>query len=320
MIEAVLRAIDRRAAFLARARTDCVRLFVGSAEGAPGVTVDRYGPVLLIQSFEDPIDPDPIASAVERALGLSLIAVWNHRPAFRREGFDHWFAAPDLRDAIGDEEGMRFVVDPRAAGLDPPLFLDLRAGRRAMRELARGDVLNLFAYTCGLGIAAAVSGARVLNVDFARSALAIGERNAALNGVEVEMLHEDAIPVVRQLAGLPIKGRGARRPFTKLSPRTFDVVALDPPRWSKSPFGAVDVARDYPTLLKPAMLATAKGGALLATNHVPSIDRAGFETVLRRTAQKIDREIASFTWIECDEDVPRSDGPPPLKIARLRLR
>jgi 23S rRNA (cytosine1962-C5)-methyltransferase len=320
VIEAIARAIDRRARLLASVHSDCVRLFVGAVEGAPGITVDRYGPVLLIQSFDAPIDPEPIARTVERGLGVALTPVWNHRPAYGREGFASFHAAPDLSGAVGDEEGIRFVVDPRGAGLDPPLFLDLRSGRRVIRSIAGGaTVLNLFSYTCGLGIAAKVGGAReVLNVDFAKSALAIGARNAALNELEVDLLCEDVIPIVRQLAGLPVKGRGARRPYTTIEKRSFDIVALDPPRWSKSPFGAVDVVRDYPSLLKPAMSIAAR--AVIATNHVPSIDRASFEAVLRRTAEKLGRAITSLEWIEPDEDVPRVDGaPPPLKIALVRF-
>ena len=61
------------------------------------------------------------------------------------------------------------------------LFLDLRAGRRWVKGAAHDKtVLNLFAYTCGIGVAALAGGARqVVNVDFARSALAVGEANAA---------------------------------------------------------------------------------------------------------------------------------------------
>lgn len=329
---ALARAIERRGPWLAALPsrgTDCARLLSGSVEGAPGLTVDRYGPLLVIQTGREPLaagDPEALAREVERALGWSLEPVWNHRPAFRRGGFDRLFRAPPgVHAALGREEGLRFLVDPRHGGLDPLLFLDLRAGRRRAREIAAGKrALNLFAYTCGLGVAAAAGGAReVVNVDFARSALTFGALNAALNGLRgpfFRLVVEDVLPTVRQLAGLPVKGRGARRAFLRVAPRLFDLVMLDPPRWAKTPFGAVDVVRDYPSLLKPAMLCTRPGGLLLATQHVPEVDRAELVRVAERSAQKIGRRLAEIEVLGPDADFPAPEGgEPALKILLARV-
>lgn len=326
---ALERGIEHRRGWLEEASsrgTDCVRLLSGAVEGAPGVTIDRYGSVLLVQTGREPIDPSApsqLARCVEERLGVVLEPVWNHRPAYRHEGFAHFFPAPDLRDAIGQEEGLRFRVDPRRGGLDPLLFLDLRPGRRRVRELASGRrVLNLFAYTCGLGVAAAVGGAReVVNVDFARSALEVGKENADLNGVgaSFELVHEDVLPILRQLAGLPIKGRAARRNYLRVAPRRFDLVLLDPPRWAKTPFGAVDVVRDYPSLLKPALLTVEPGGFILATNHVPHVDRQDFTRMAERTAEKNGLRLADVELLEPDPDFPSPDANPPLKMLLARV-
>lgn len=73
---------------------------------------------------------------------------------------------------------------------------------------------------------------------------------------------------------LPVKGRGARRRnYQRFEPRQFDVIVLDPPRWAKGRFGAIDLVRDYPSLLKPALLATAPGGSLLVINNAARVDR-----------------------------------------------
>lgn len=332
LTDALNDALERRRAWLddAAARgTDCVRLLSGAVEGAPGITIDRYGPILLIQTGREQLldegAPRALADIASRALGAALEPVWNHRPAYRREGFDHHFRAPEAaRSAVGLEEGMRFAVDPRRGGLDPLLFLDLRAGRRRVRALAQDrSALNLFAYTCGLGVAAALGGAReVVNVDFARSALDVGAENARLNMIEgsaFSLVHEDVLPVVRQLADLPVKGRGARRPFLRLAPRRFELVMLDPPRWAKSPFGAVDVVRDYPSLLKPALLALEPGGILFATNHVPSVSRDTFVAMATRTAEKIGRHLEDIEIIPPDPDFPSPDAQPPLKMLLARV-
>jgi 23S rRNA (cytosine1962-C5)-methyltransferase len=263
---------------------------------------------------------DAIAEIVRTASQDTLTPIWNHRPAYRREGFEAWHPAGELGDAVGREEGMAFAVDPRHGGMDPLLFLDLRAGRRRIREIAAGKrVLNLFAYTCGIAIAAAKGGAReIVNVDFARSALSTGARNAVLNGMSgpwLSLVHEDVFPIVRQYAGLPIKGRGARRPYLRVPKRSFDLVALDPPRWAKTPFGAVDVARDYPSLLKPAISTLERGGLLFATNHVASIDIDGFAAIVRRSAEKIGRRIESLEAVALDPDAAGS----PLKIVLARV-
>ncbi len=193
-----------------------------------------------------------------------------------------------------------------------------------MRAIAKDKrVLNLFAYTCGLGVAAAVGGAReVVNVDFARSALTVGAENALLNGIRgpvFSLVHENVIPMVRQYAGLPIKGRGARRDHLVIAPRRFDLLMLDTPRWAKTPFGAVDVVRDYPSLLKPALLCTEPGGLLLATNHVPSVDREAFVAMAERTAEKAGRRLADVEVLAPDPDFPSPDGRPPLKMLLARV-
>ncbi len=310
------RAIEARKGLFARLAaegTDCVRLFHGRAEGMPGLAVDRYGPVLLAQSWGVALD-EPVRRAVA-ALDPSLAPAFVRRDARESEApVDSRLEAP-----IGRELGLAYDVRPYHRGQDPLLFLDLRVARRWVRDHARGaSVLNLFAYTCGVGVVAAANGAtEVWNVDFARSALEIGRANAARNGIPesaLRTIEENAIPVLRQLAGLPITGRARTRPYLRLAPRTFDLVVLDPPRWAKTPFGAIDVVRDYPSLLKPAIGCVAPGGRLLVTHHVPNVAIDDFERTVRRTAEKIGREIREIERLVPDEDFPSVDGRPPLKI------
>jgi 23S rRNA (cytosine1962-C5)-methyltransferase len=234
-------------------------------------------------------------------------------------------AREESTEHVCREAGAAFLVRARHAGLDPWLFLDLRAGRRRLRDLAPGrSVLNLFAYTCTAGVTAAVAGAAdVWNVDFSRSALEVGRRNAEANGLPEERMRfvqEDCLPVMRQLAGLPVKGRGSQRPYAAFEKRTFDVVFLDPPAWSKGPFGAVDVERDYAALFKPALLATAPGGTVIATNHVASVVLEDWIAALRRAAEKAGRPLADIETLAPDEDFPTRDGRAPLKIAVCRAR
>ncbi len=307
--------------------TDAYRLFHGIAEGAPGVTVDRYGPLLLVQTFREPLihaQVEALAEVVRGALGMPLGVVCNHRGAEVPDGFP--LHTPDeaaLAEVVASERGTRFFIRARHRGQDPWLFLDLRAGRARVAELAGGrSVLNLFAYTCGVGVVAARNGARsVLNVDFAESSLAVGERNAELNGVgeNCRTLRSDCLPVLRQLAGQPVQRRGKHLSFVTVEKQPFDLVVLDPPRYAKGPFGTVDVVNDYGSLFKPALLTLAEGGMVLATNHVPSVTTAEWHASLRRTAEKAGRPLESLEVVEVEEDFPTYDGSSPLKMVLAKV-
>jgi 23S rRNA (cytosine1962-C5)-methyltransferase len=309
-------AVARRADLItqwAAEDTDCYRLFHGVAEGWPGLTIDRYGALVLAQEFRGALEP-PEREAVAQALGpvtAGAELVWRGRYA----------GAPRAADSAPiecRELGARYAVAAWHRGQDPWLFLDFRAVRRWLRAHAQGkSVLNLFAYTCTAGVAAALGGAReVWNVDFAASSLAIGRANAQRNGVLAgRFLAEDCLPVLRQLAGQPVQRQGSRRRFAAVAPRTFDLVVLDPPPLAKSPFGTVDAARDYEGLFKPAWLALAPGGVLLAANNLASVAWDDFAQRLRRCAEKAGTPIASLTRLLPEADFPTFDAQPPLKIA-----
>ena len=137
----------------------------------------------------------------------------------------------------------------------------------------------------------------------------------------VRLIQDDVIPVIRQLAGLPVKGRGARRrDYERFEPRQFDVVVLDPPRWAKGGFGAIDIVRDYPSLLKTGPSRNrARRGRSLATNNAARVDRGEWLRVLKRTAEKCGRALSSVEVVEPEADFPAIDDAPPLKMAWLRV-
>ncbi len=316
---------------LRREATDAYRLFHGSVEGAAGLTVDRYGDLVLAQSFHGPLEPAS-REALEGFYADALpgcAVVYNDRSGVGsrvRNPLDGDALAAATAPRVATELGVRYRIQARHAGQDPWLFLDLRAGRRRVMAEAPGrSVLNLFAYTCGVGLAAATAGAReVLNVDFAASSLAVGADNAGLNALAAPPvnLQGDVFAVTRQLAGIgqPAVVRGRRLPpFPTLAPRRYDLVFLDPPRLAKSPFGIVDLLRDYAAVFKPALLATAEGGAIVCCNNVAQVERDGWLDGLRRSAAKAGRPVRDAEWITPEEDFPSPDGRHPLKMVLLRV-
>ena len=308
-------------------KTNAYRLFHGTAEGLPGLTIDRYGPLLLVQTFREPLTPDELQrleTLLRRQHPDLPHFVYNHRGKAANQKFNLWHEPRP--EALGElqcqEFGSHYCIRARHPGIDPWLFLDLRAGRRYLRERAKGcTVLNLFSYTCSVGLTAAVAGAsEVWNVDFAASHLEVGTRNAELNQIpegRFRTIQEDCLPVMRQLADLSIGGRfGQKRKTVRLEPKTFDFVILDPPAWSKGAFGAVDVVGDYASLFKPAVhTAKPQVGTVIATNHVASVELEAWIDSLKRCADKAGRPIRNLQVLQPEADFPSYDGRPPLKIA-----
>jgi 23S rRNA (cytosine1962-C5)-methyltransferase len=334
LIPLLATALDARAELLPRLhaeQTDCYRLFHGSVEGHPGLTIDRYGELLLVQCFHSPLAADTLTALAAfyaaKLPGLTLI--YNDR-SHANSRIGNPLPPEQLEAAMMAREvhelGVTYRIAGRHAGQDPWLFLDLRAARRRVMQEAPGkSLLNLFAYTCGVGIAAAKAGARfVVNVDFADSGIMIGKENARLNDLPVRprFVKCDAFAAMRQYAGLgqPERVRGKRMPpFPKLDAQTFDLVFLDPPRYAKSPFGVVDLINDYASVFKPALLCVSEGGTLICTNNVADVQRDAWLDQLQRSAAKAGRPIRDMEWIMPEADFPSSDGQPPLKVALLRV-
>jgi 23S rRNA (cytosine1962-C5)-methyltransferase len=333
--QALRAAYRNRAALLVQLHdqaTDCYRLFHGSQEGAPGLTVDRYGPQLLVQSFHQPLERDALLTLHEQActnLGEPLSLVYNDRsqgnsridrndPVYRAD-------AAAMEDQVGREWGINYRVRARHSGQDPLLFLDLRNVRGWVKANSAGkSVLNLFAYTCGVGLCAAAGGAReVCNLDFAESNLAVGRENGALNPdlAPMQFIQSDYFSAIRQLADLPVPQRRGRPlpDYPRLAPKQFDLVLLDPPAWSKSAFGTVDLLRDYQSLLKPALLATAEGGVLICCNNLAKVDLEDWHEQVLRCATKAGRPVRDCQVLPPAADFPSADGKPPLKVLMLQL-
>ncbi|POA18569.1 SAM-dependent methyltransferase [Pseudomonas sp. FW300-N1A1] len=333
--QALCAALDHRQDLLAELHaqgTDCYRLFHGSQEGAGGLTIDRYGPQLLVQSFHQSLERETLLQlhdAINQHLGLDLLLVYNDRSRgnSRIDREDTVYRADEaaLADQIGHEWGLNYRVRGRHAGQDPLLFLDLRNARGWVKEhSADKSVLNLFAYTCGVGLSAAAGGAReVCNLDFAEGNLAVGRENGLLNPQlpTMQFVQSDYFPAIRQLAGLPIsQRRGQKLPsYPRLEQRQYDLVLLDPPAWAKSAFGTVDLLRDYQSLLKPALLATAEDGVLICCNNLAKVSLDDWREQVLRCAEKAGRTVRDWKVLTPGSDFPSMDQQPPLKTLILQL-
>jgi len=325
----VQEALEKRSELfckLEQEQTDCYRLFHGTAEGMPGVTMDRYGDQLLLQSFHSTLTSGDQQALIDGATEhfSAEDVIYNDRSAANSRRADEKLNSS--RESDCHELGVRYLVRGKHSGQDPLLFLDMRAGRRFIKGNANGkSVLNLFSYTCGVGICASKYGAsKVCNVDFAERNLAVGERNLELNQLDpdtVEFFKSDYFTAIKQMSGIEIRQRVRRgqkpKRYPKAEQQQFDLVYLDPPRWAKSAFGTVDLIRDYQSLLKPAALTVADGGQLICTNNVGKVTFDEWQEQVLRCCDKAGRPVKSFERLVPDSDFPTLDGQHPLKMLIL---
>lgn len=181
--ESIAAAWRARASLHETPALDVYRVFHGWGEGCPGLAIDRYGEVATIEYRAEVADRlDEIVAGLDACQRFAhIVARPRGQDAFALRG------EPSGTRVVVCEHGLRFAVDPLRPR-NPGLFLDARPAREWLRANSRDRrVLNLFAFTGSLGVAAAAGGARsVVHVDSVPSALAMCRENHALNGVPVD--------------------------------------------------------------------------------------------------------------------------------------
>ena len=249
----------------------CVRLVAGTADGVPGLIVDRFGRLVVCSDYNPAGQGEAGMAALEAAFpGRSILLRWRGNegePALRLR----WGGIPAPEHIVAVEDDLRFEIrtDPRH---DFGLFLDGRTARGRVRELARGGlVLNLFCYACGFGVAARAGGARdVVNVDPEHSYLSWGRRNAALNGTDFRVAPDTAQAFLRRW----------RRRAERRAAEHFDVVVADPPAFGVGRGDDRILRKFWPELLE-SIAALEPAHAVLLCNDKAYRGYEDFETTVQ---------------------------------------
>ena len=260
----------------------CYRLVHGEGDGLPGLVVDRYGDVLVVQANTAGIERcrDDLLAVLAERLAPTAILLRNDSPLRAIEGLELGVETVHgtLPEHLAVEEGgLRFEV-PAEGGQKTGWFFDQRPNRdRLARYVRGGRVLDLFSYVGAWGLRAAAAGAReVLCVDSSAPALAQLEANANANGLgeRVTTRRGDAFEVLRELR----EGGGGK----------YDVVVVDPPALIKRRKDHKAGSEAYRRLNRLALQLLAPGGIVLTSSCSFHLSRDEFRVALERAAVQAD--------------------------------
>ena len=271
--------------------TDAYRLIHAESDGLPGLIVDRYGEVLVIQSLTAGSEfwKVSIADILLEETGLQTIFERSDAGVRELEGLQPVVGA--LRGTISNfpititENNLKFHVNFES-GHKTGFYLDQRDNRLRMRDLAKGrDVLDCFCYTGGFTVNALAGGAKsVVAVDASTEALALGRENILLNSLQIESAEWCEGDVFQLLRGF----RDERR--------TFDLIVLDPPKFAPTTAQAEKASRGYKDINLLAFKLLRSGGILVTFSCSGGIDTALFQKIVASAALDagVDAQIVEY--------------------------
>jgi 23S rRNA (cytosine1962-C5)-methyltransferase len=318
-------AIRARAGLFDDEHEGAFRLFNGFLEGAPDLALDLYARTVVIHDHGDPAEESrPATPAVAEYLRglLPWVGAILHK---RRRARDHAAQAGvllygDAPDRQVREHGVGYALDLTMHG-DASLYLDTRGLRDwARQQLGGKAVLNTFAYTGSLGVAARAGGARrVVQLDRNRAYLAVARASYALNHFPItrdEFRAEDFFAGIGRL---------------KRAGELFDCVFVDPPFFSATRGGTVDLVAASHRPINRVRPLIADGGVLVAINNALFVSGADWLSALEALCadgylaiEELIPVPPDFTgYPETRSGTPPADPAPfnhSTKIAVLRVR
>ena len=233
------------------------RLINSEADGLPGLVVDRYAGVLVIQITSAGIEfhRDTIVKLLAEITGAASIyersdvSVRAKERLAERSGL--LYGAQPPNPVIIEENGARFAVDVRH-GQKSGFYFDQRCARAAVAAYADGrTVLNAFSYTGAFAVSALLAGAgHVINIDSSAPALKQAAHNLEMNKIKPERYENRTADVFTELRRLVEEGR------------KFDLVILDPPKFIESQKALVRGCRAYQDIARLGYRLLNPGGLL----------------------------------------------------------
>jgi 23S rRNA (cytosine1962-C5)-methyltransferase len=255
------KALEARASLFDARHESAFRLFNGFSEGEPNLVVDLYASTLVIHNYAD--DPAQGEVLIQEAsqflqdrlvwLHSGIVKTRNGKTQEEKRGQLLFGSTPDTKIK---EHGVWYSID-LTMNRDTSFYLDTRNLRKWMTENLQGKtVLNSFAYTGSLGVAALAGGAmRVVQHDLNRQFLNVAKTSYTLNGFPIQkadFVAADFFTLVGKF---------------KRTNETFDCVVIDPPFFSTTSKGKVDQVKESARLINKVRPLINHGGTLIAINN-----------------------------------------------------
>jgi 23S rRNA (cytosine1962-C5)-methyltransferase len=277
--------------------TENCRLIFGEADDMPQLIIDKFNDYFVVQTLALGIDvwKPSIVKALEKIFSPKGIYERNDVPVRELEGMEQhkgFLSAEFDTNIIINENGIKFYIDI-ANGQKTGYFLDQQDNRRAIQHIVKGaDVLGAFTYTGSFEISAAYYGAKsVLGLDISENAIAMCNKNAALNGLEKICTFEcvNAFDVLKNL--------------TKEDKR-WDVVMLDPPSFTKSRSSIDKAVAGYKEINLRGMKLVKSGGFLVSSSCTNLVQPELFLDIIQMAAKDAKRKIRQVVFNAQSADHP----------------
>jgi 23S rRNA (cytosine1962-C5)-methyltransferase len=268
--EPIEEALTFRAAFFDERHETAFRLFNGFTEGNPDLVIDLYARTLVIHNYADKPEHGLTSISVAQPFLLArlpwiqavVVKTRNSQDPQQKRGRVVYGETADRKIL---ENGVWYAIDP-IINRDASLYLDTRNVRLwASQRLKDKSALNTFAYTGSLGVAAKAGGAaRVVHLELNRRFLNVAKTSYTLNGFPInksDFQAGDFWPLINRL---------------KSADERFDCVFLDPPIYSATAKGVVDLAKSYTRLINKVRPLINHDGYLVAINNALFVSGAAY--------------------------------------------
>lgn len=275
-------------------QTNVYRLFFGEGDGVPALVIDNYNGHIVLQAHNIGVyyQREKIVNALNKVFGTNLKSIYDkssetisqkNNVAIKNE-----FLLGDAANTVVVENGVKFLVD-WSIGQKTGFFIDQRDNRKLLGTYSKGKtVLNTFSYTGGFSIYAALAGAKTVHsVDVSAPAIAIGDKNAELNGLtNHQSFVEDTFD------------------FLKDKKDVYDVIVLDPPAFAKSRDAKHQAVNGYKRLNALAMKLIKQNGIIFTFSCSGVVDKFLFYNTVTAAAMEAKRNIKILHYLNQPADHP----------------
>ncbi len=261
------------------------RWVFSESDGLPGLIVDKYESVIVIQSTTCGMDKlmSKVVASIDEIASPEVIVLKNDSPVRKIEGvnLERKVLKGDVdRELTFTLNGLRFVLDP-LTGQKTGFFLDQRENYLLLQKISKdAEVLDVFCYEGGWGLHAAKFGAAKVDfLDSSEKALNMVKRNIELNGFDrgkFGFIHEDAFDMLRAI---------------EKSGRKYDIVILDPPAFVKTSSKVREALKGYKEINLRAVRIVKPGGFLITCSCSSHVSREQFLSVVREAGMDSKKKL-----------------------------